>query len=766
LKPAETPGAATAHCPHCGTAVEGAEDAYCCRGCEAAYAIIHGAGLDAYYAMRETFAPRPEPDHGGWSAVPVAEGPDGTCETRLMIDGLRCASCVWVIERVLERTPGVESAEVSYATGRVSLRWDPRRVDLSGLAHRISALGYRPRVLGEEAAPDRDLLLRVGVAAFASMNIMMLAASLYVGWFDAMDPAYAALFRWANLVLATPVALWCAQPFFVGAWAGLRRRVLHMDLPIALGIALLYAHGVVATLTRHEAYLDSLAMLVTLLLVGRILEGRGRRRAVDAAMALAASAPRTARRQRGESLETIPADQLRRGDVIDVGAGEEFAADGVVVEGAGQVRMALMTGEAAPVAVRPGDRVVAGTILVDGALSVQVEAVGGDTALRRMAAHLERAADRGVRPTAADRIAPWFTAATLVIAAVTFAGWWWGRGIDVAVARTAAVLVVACPCALALSQSLAAAAGLGAAARRGLLLRSADALLDLSRVDLIVLDKTGTVTAGLMQVLDATDHAIRVASGLERYSNHPIARAIIEEAGRRHIPLPAGRDVHETAGFGITGVVDAQRWTLASAGPGILVLSSPDSQVAFIHLGDAARPDALHTVQQLQGEGLEVALLTGDHHLVAERIAGEVGIATVESRATPEAKAAWIEARRAEGRVVLFAGDGANDGLALGAADVGVAMGTGAASSVLVADGVIASASLAPLLAGRRAAMAAARIIRSNQRRSLAYNVLAVSAAVAGLVNPLVAALLMPLSSGLVIWGASRVEPLVRAAER
>lgn len=764
--PADVPATRAARCPHCGTAVEGAGDAFCCAGCEAAAAIIHGAGLDAYYASREAFAPRPEPERGGWSAVPVAEGPDGTQEVRLMIDGLRCASCVWVVERVLERTPGVALAEVSYATGRASLRWDPRRVDLSGLAHRIAALGYRPRALGEESAPDRDMMLRLGIAAFASMNIMLLAASIYVGWFDTMAPRYAALFRWANLVLATPVALWCAQPFYVGAWVGLRRRVLHMDLPLALGIALLWLHGVGATLTGREAYLDSLAMLVTLLLAGRMLEGRGRRRAVEAAMALAASAPRTARRQRGDTLETVAADDLRCGDCIDVGAGEEFAGDGVVIEGAGQVRMALVTGEAAPVAVAPGDRIVAGTILIDGALTVRLDAVGGDTTLRRMAAQLERAADRGVRPTAADRIAPWFTAATLVVATLTFAGWYLGRGMDAAVARTVAVLVVACPCAIALSQSLAAAAGLGAAARRGLLLRSADALLELEQVDSVVLDKTGTVTAGAVQVVDADNATLRIAAGLERFSSHPIARAIVDEAARRGIPLPRGLDVRETAGTGISGLVDAKRWSLTAGGAGEVVLHGPDGAPHRIQLGDAVRPDAVATVEALRTEGLEVALLSGDHAEVARRIAREVGIITVVPRCGPEAKAQWIEERRRRGRTVLFAGDGVNDGPALAAANVGVAMGTGAASSVLVADGVIASPSLAPLLAGRRAARAAVRIIRSNQRRSLVYNVIAVSAAAAGLINPLVAALLMPLSSGLVIWGASRVEPLVRKAER
>jgi Cu2+-exporting ATPase len=753
-------------CIHCGTALEAREERFCCTGCEMAFTIIQGAGLGRYYDEREECAPRPGGGAAGWMAVPVAHTGTGLDEVRIQVDGLRCASCVWVIEQVLERTAGVDHVMVSYATGRASIRWDPRRIDLTALAGRIAALGYRPRALGEESAPDRDLMVRFGVAAFCAMNLMLLYASLYTGWFDAMDPRFAALFRWLSLLLATPVAFWCAAPFFAGAVAGLRRGVLHMDLPIALGVAILYGHGVITTVTGHEGYLDSLGMLVALLLAGRMLESRGRRRAVEAAMSLAASAPRTARRQVGEQLETVEAAALRAGDHIDVGSGEELAADGVVTEGAGQVRMALLTGEAEPVTVGPGDGVVAGSILLDGALTVCVEAVGGETMLGRMAAQLEQAADRGMRPTAADRIAPWFTAATLVIAVITCAGWWLTRGADVALTRTVAVLVVACPCALALSQPLAAAAGLGAAARRGLLFRSADALLDLADVDLVAFDKTGTVTAGSVTVLDADDGALRIAAGLERYSMHPIARAIVEEAVSRDIALPRGEDVREEVSFGIRGRVDGVQWQLASGGPGSLLLSDEAGREHRITLGDVIRPDAAATVRNLGAEGLGVALLTGDHAEVANRIASAAGITTVQARCNPEQKAAWIEDRQREGHRVLFAGDGLNDGPALARADVGIAMGSGAASSVLVADGVIARPSLAPILAARRAARACRLVIRSNQRRSLAYNALAVTAAAAGFINPLVAALLMPLSSGLVIWGALRVERLVREGDR
>ena len=751
-----------ARCPHCGTPVEGEVDGYCCHGCELAARIIHEAGLDRYYDMREEFAPRPEQPSEGWDAIPVATAPDGTASCRLQVDGLRCASCVWVTEHLLRGTPGVVEATVSYATGRATLRWDPARVGIGELAGRVAALGYRPRLLGEEASVDHDLLLRLGVAAFAAANIMLMYAALYAGWWDTMEERFVALFSWGSLMLATPVALWCARPFFAGAWAGLRHRVLHMDLPIALAVALLYTHGVYATLHREEAYLDSLAMLTALLLAGRLLESRGRRRAAEAAVSLAATVPATAKRATGAGVVVVPAGALVPGDRIDVGSGEELAADGTVREGTGHVRMALVTGESEPVEVRPGSAVVAGSVLLDGAVTVEVEAVGRDTVLQQMAEQLRMAADRGARPGATDRIAPWFTGATLVIAGATFVLWLAGATIETAIARTVAVLVVACPCALALSRPLAAAAGLGAAARRGLLFRSADALLDLAHVDLAALDKTGTVTQGAVMVVEADDAALRVAAGLERYSAHPIARAILDEAGRRGIPLPRATDVREEPGVGIDGFVDDRRWSLRAAGPGAVRLLDEAGGEVLIKLGDAVRPDSEKIVRQLERMGIEVALLTGDHQDVADRIGAATGIATVLARVDPAAKADWVRARQRDGRRVLFAGDGLNDGPALAAADVGVAMGQGAASSILVADGVISSGSLAPLPVGFVTARACRRVIRINQIRSIGYNVLAVSAAVAGLINPLVAAILMPLSSALVIAGAARVEPTVR----
>jgi cation transport ATPase len=415
-----------------------------------------------------------------------------------------------------------------------------------------------------------------------------------------------------------------------------------------------------------------------------------------------------------------------------------------------------------------GDTVLAGTVLVRGAITVEVRAVGESTVVHAMAAQLAEASTRDPRPTSADRIAPWFTAATLVIAALTFGGWLLARDAATATLNTVAVLVVACPCALALSHPLATAAGLAAAARRGLLLRSSDALLQLDQVDVAALDKTGTVTEGELVVVAAKDDVLRVAAALERQSTHPIARAILDEAARRHIPLPALGNAEEVPGVGVRGLVDGTQWSLrAGVAPGQLQLLRADQSCAGeIQLGDALRSDSTAAARALEREGIRLTLLTGDSDAAARAMAQAAGVRHVIAHALPDEKAAWVTEQQQAGHRVLFVGDGVNDGAALAHADVGIAMASGAASSVLVADGVISTPSLMPLLGARRAARACGLVIQRNQRRSIIYNVLAVTAAAAGLVNPLVAAVLMPLSSGMVIWGSSRVEPMVRREEQ
>ncbi len=755
-----------ASCPHCGVAVAGSVDRYCCAGCETAAAIIAGAGLDEWYAKREQPAPRPAAQRGDYRALPLEET-DGGMSCRLVVDGLRCASCVWLVEGVLQRTEGVSEASVSYATGRAQILFDPEVVSIETIGARIAGLGYAPRAVDGPSTADREWTVRLGVASFCAANVMLLSATVYTGWFEGMEARYLALFRWTELALATPVAIYAASGFFTSAWRALSRGVLHMDLPISLAVAVLYGHGVWATLDRQDGYLDTLVMLVTLLLVGRLIEARGRRSAATAAASIAATLPTEARRMRDGQVEIVPVDRLEVGDRVEVGLGEEVPADGVVIDGRALVRQALLTGESEPVARGAGERVVAGAEIVDGALSVSVEQTGDATLGQRMAREVMTSVDRGLPVTPADRIAPWFTAGTLLVALLTSIGTTVTLGLDTALERTVAVLVVACPCALGLSWPIAVSHGLSALARRGLVLRDGASLLRLADVDLLALDKTGTVTGGVPRVVSAETDVLRVAAGLERASHHPIAQAIREAAIDRGVRLPLATDLRETVGVGVEGRVDDVGYALRSGSPGTVELWRTDDEerIGIIGLADTRRDDAPRVLHQIRGDHdgqVPVVLLTGDHEAVAHRIAEGVGGLEVHAGLTPPEKAAFVDRQQVAGRTVLFVGDGLNDGPALVKADVGFAMRGGAAASVLVADGVVVDDALAPVRWGMLAGKVVRRVVRGNMTRSVVYNVVAVGFAAAGFVDPLVAAVLMPLSSLLVIAGGVSVEGRLR----
>ncbi len=715
--------------------------------------LLNDSGLARYYAERRTPAPRPGAAVAVALSLSVTEGGSAS-ELRFHIDGLTCASCVWVAETLLGRVPGVDSAFVSYGSGNATVRFQPGSTEVAAVIAPLHTVGWNVRPIGAAPVTDRSWLVRAGFSFFAAMNIMLISASVYVGWADGMAESWSTLFRWWTLILATPVATWAALPFYRTAWAGLRAGRLHVDVPVSIGVLVMYAHGAWSALSQGDGYLDSMAMLVALLLGARALEQGGRRQAAEAARSLGALAPRTARQLLGDRVVEVDVARLAPGDRVIVARGAEVPVDGSVVEGEGLVQMALLTGESEPRSIRVGSEVVAGAVVTDGNLVVTVVATGDDTLLARMARRLAEALDRPVAPTLADRVAPAFTAGTLLVAGASALGWGLASGPDAALSATIAVLVVACPCALALASPLSTAAALGASARGGLLIRSGQVLSAMAGVTTVVFDKTGTLTEGVPAVVGGEDAVLRIAAGLERQSRHPIAQAVLDEAARRGIALPTPRAVVERPGVGLVGEIDGVRYTLGRGPAGTVRLSTMEGTLGLVRLADRVRPDARTTIAALRAAGLDVRLWSGDHPDVVSRIAAELGIPDARGGMSPEDKADALARLRGAGARVLFVGDGLNDGPALAAADVGVAMGAGAAATVQVADAVQVGDGLAPIAQGLLLARAARDTIARSSRRSLLYNAAAVSIAAAGLINPLVAALLMPLSSSIVIGAA------------
>jgi Cu2+-exporting ATPase len=735
----------TLSCFHCGLPVAGG-GRFCCAGCEAVAATIAAAGLGAYYETRTAPGARLEP-------LPVPALPAGVTETALALERVRCAACLWLIEQVLRRDPGVTRCEVNYATRRAHVAWDPARASLASIVGAIRAVGYDAapyeprRQHALERRERRAELWRLFVAGFGAMQVMMYAFPAYV---DELSPEAAQVMRCASLVLTTPVLVFSCAPFFAGALRELRLRRIGLDTPIALGLAFGFAASAWATLTgTGEVYFDSISMLAFLLLGARYLEGVARRRAAAALDPLLKCESRT---------------RISPGDIISVAPGERIPADGVVVEGISSADEALLTGESRPVPKRAGDQLAAGSVNLAQPLVMRVTRTGTDT----RAAAIARLAERGAasRPRlveAAGRVARHLT--WVIVLAASVAGTYYS---DVWIA--VAVLVVACPCALALAAPVVFTRASGALLARGVLLTRALSLEALGRVTDVVLDKTGTLTAGrvtLKQVTPLGDlgahQCLELAAALEATSRHPVARAFSERTTKvvnspRNVP-----------GQGIEALAAGERVRIGSAAfcaelcgnpPPVcaasVYLAGERGWMAAFQLEDRLRPDAAALIAQLRARGLKVHLASGDRAELAAALGQALWIEQAAGAMTPQDKYQYVEALQREGAVVAMVGDGLNDAPVLARADVSFAMGSGADLAQLRADFVLLADSLDGIVLSMNTARRAMRLVRQNVAWALAYNAVALPLAASGWIGPWEAALAMGASSLTVLVNALR----------
>lgn len=797
-------------CAHCGLpaplpAAPG-ERTFCCPGCAAVYEALHASGLEGFYTLREASGGEACPV-GPSAEAPVnaeldaphflqehTQGfPDGTRSAELAVDGVHCAGCVWVAERLPWVFPGVSEARLDLGRARLRVRWDPAQVQLSAVAAWLGRFGYRLHPLRRDrvvqrSAAERRLLIKVGVAWALAGNVMLLASAFYAGLEATRDPWMTRGALILSALLATGSVIYGGGDFFRRAWESARAvatgqglRALSIDAPIALGIGVGYAHSVFLSLQDStEVWFDSVAVLIAALLTARWLQVRGRRVAGDAAERLLALLPHAARRLEASGEESlVPVESLAAGDVVRVRPGEAFPADGVVVAGRSSVNRAVLTGESRPEGVSEGGEIQAGAINLSAPLEIRVEAAGARSRVGRLLEWLEeRATSRAPIVQWADRISGVFIAAVLGAAAVTGAVW----GVlepSQAVAHAVALLVVACPCALGMATPLALTVAAGKAARRGIFVKHDDVLQALAGANTVVLDKTGTLTRGQMTLVERAgdEAALRLAARLERHSLHPIAAALV--AAWPDEVAAAVEDMEEIVGAGLVGQVDGHRvevgrpaWLAerlalpadeplrqraeAAASRGLTpVLVAVDGQLAALAcLGDPPRDEAAALVARLQSEGREVFILSGDHPAAVAWLAERLGIPADRARGavSPEEKVAFIEAlTQRPDRAVVMVGDGVNDARALQAAHVGVAVQGSAEASVVGADVFLTRPGLGPVLELLDGSRDTLRTVRRSLTFSLIYNLVGVSAAMLGLMSPLAAAIAMPLSSLLVV---------------
>lgn len=771
--------AAIEACIHCGLPLPAGASRFCCAGCAGAYRLIEELGLKRYYDGRildaTARAPRPEQDEASDVAAFTTSEADGTHALRLIIDGLQCSACVWLVENALKKQPGIVEARVNLTTKRLVLRWRGDAVDGTTYAALIQRLGYRAipyeaqRAVERGMEEERKLLRALAVAGFAAANVMLLSISVWAGFDGDMGWATRDLLHWVSALIALPAIAYAGQPFFGSAFRALKHGRTNMDVPISIGVVLVGAISLYETIIGGtEAYFESATMLLFFLLIGRFLDLRARgkaRSAVEQLLRLAAQ-PASVVYADG-SIHRVPASAVQVGSTVLAVAGERIVVDGKVSEGHSSVDRSLINGETLPAEIAPGDMVHAGMVNIAAPLRVTVTATGEGTFLAEIVRQMEIAERGRSRLVAlADRVARLYAPVVHSLALVTFIGWAWAIGWQVALLNAVSVLIITCPCALGLAVPAVQVVTSGRLMRHGILLKSATALERLAAIDAVAFDKTGTLTLGRLALQhEGIDEAtLRLASSLAAASRHPLSQAL--HAACPDAPaLPA---VTEHPGEGLSAIFGGGEARLGSRvfcgvattiedGQPELWLSSPSNAPSRFVFADTLRPDAAQVIRALKKDGKRMMLLSGDRTAAVAMIASSLGIDDWQAGLTPDRKCAVLAERASGGEKVLMIGDGLNDAPALAAAYVSMSPASGADVSQAAADIVFQGNSLSAVTETIDAARRSSVIVRENIGFAIAYNILAVPLAMAGEVTPLIAAVAMSASSIIVVANALRL---------
>lgn len=766
--------------------IDGEQVHFCCHGCRGAYLIIHSAGLNRFYQRRDR-QPLPLKESSDlrfddqYLSRFVRESPEGT-EISLIIDGIRCASCVWLIERLLLHLPGIESARVNFATHRILVRFDPSQIKPGQICRNLAGIGYQARPFTQDELQRshekemRSLLLRFGTAVFLSMQLMGYSLALYAGYFQGMDAQARQLLQFFAAAVTTPVVFYSGFPFLKGALVSVLNRQPNMDLLIALGSLSAYSYSIFALFAGGEVYFDTAAMIITLILAGRLFETGARRKASAGIDRLLKLVPQQSRQVTADGLVEVASEQLMPGDVVEIRAGDRFPVDGFVAKGASEVDEALVTGEAMPVAKNPGSRITSGTLNLTGLLRVEVTSAANQSFVARIAAIVEEAqASKAPIQQLADRVASIFIPLVLAIALGTFF-YWYPQG-D-AWLYAVSVLVVACPCALGLATPTAVMVATGRAAEQGILFRGGDILEKATRIRRLAFDKTGTLTSGRPEVtrfvtLNCSEpYLLRLLAAAENGSRHPLAQGILRAARQQGISPGQVEESTTTPGRGLvakyqkkTIVAGSRKFLLDHGIPLPETDDSIDSEVhcaengqylGYVCLADPMREDAGDLFAWLRRNGYSSCLLTGDRLQVAQRIGEQLNISQIEAELTPEEKAERISAAPAD--ELMMVGDGINDAPALSRAAIGCALAGSTDIAVESADLILTRPQLMNLPFSLQLSRQCMRIIRQNLLWAFSYNLIAIPLAASGRLAPVYGAAAMAISSICVLANSLRLK--------
>jgi len=792
-------------CTHCHlefdasvmiTEEEGGETRYfCCKGCQGIFHLLRSEGLDSFYDKLGKNHLEPPKEMGddlhkfdldGFRKKYVVERSDGLNEIYLIIEGIHCSACVWLNEKVLHQTAGVIEATINYTTNKAHVVWDPEEIKLSKIIEKIRAIGYNaypydPKLQEEHAnRARRDYYSRLLVAIFATMNIMWIAVAQYTGMFTGMQRDIKTVLNVAEWVLATPTLFYSGWVFFRGAWFGLKNRFVNMDLLVSAGASLAYIYSIWAMVTgKGEVYFDSVTMIITFVLAGKYLEVLSKKRAADTMDALSNALPTEVTVIENGEKVMVAVEEVQPGDIIEVRPGEKVAIDGVVVAGEGSFDESSLTGESEPIYKRVGDEIVSGSVAIDGVVRYEATKDYGSSMLTTLVGLLEESLTKKPKiEQLANEISGWFSLTILSLALLTFIGWLWMTGeFERALVVAISVIVIACPCALGLATPVATLIGINLAARRGVLFKEAAFIETMAKADLLVLDKTGTITEGQPHVVNAKTYDSydpNLLYALVTSSTHPVSQGIVRYLKTHHedlktVPLERVKQVqargmvaeyegHQLIGgnaqmmreYGIE-VTEESAYTL-------FLFAIDGKVVARFDLRDLPKEGAKKAIAEIRKQGIEIVMLTGDNEKSAERVAKEVGIDQFQASLLPEEKAEMIDRFHAEGRVVVMAGDGINDALALSKSDIAIAMGSGSDVALEVSDVVLLDDRITSLRDAFLISRRTFKFVKQNLALSIIYNSITIPLAIAGYVIPLVAALSMSLSSLMVVGNSLRIK--------
>ena len=784
---------------------------FCCKGCQGVYHLLKDDGLDSFYNKlgNKTITPPIEVDDDinrfdtkSFEEMFISTNENGFKQIDLVIEGIHCAACIWLNEKVLYDTDGIVSADINFTNNKAKIIWDDDEVSLSEIIKKIRSIGYNAYAYDASAADEqavkskRDYFIRMMVAVFASMNIMMLSVAKYTGFFTGMDEEVRHFVHLGEFILATPVLFYSGWIFFRGAYYGLRNRILNMDFLVSSGATLTYIYSLFILFgAKGESYFDSVAMIITFVLVGKYLEVIGKKSAVDTLDKIKGTLPLEAMVIVDGIKKSLPLNSIKVGDIIELRSGEKVCIDGVITNGEGNFDESSLTGESLPVYKKEGQKVFSGTINSDSVIRYEATKTYKNSTLNSIVTLLEDSLSSKPKiEYKANEVSKGFTVTILSLSLATFLVWYF-FGIDLgfdyegtnhfekSFIVAISVIVIACPCALALATPIASLIGISELAKKGLLFKEAKYIESMAKADTLVMDKTGTITKGHLQVkkmriLDDNIHKLNLLYSLLDSSTHPVSKSV-----KRHLDdnfQLSLKDISNVKNVESKGIVakyknvDGKVFNLLGGNTDLLkenninykfdstntvyVFAINTRVIATFELIDEIKEGAQELVSDALSNGLNVVMLTGDNESVASKVASKVGIKDFEANINPIQKAEYVEKLKKEGKTVIMAGDGINDSIALAKSDVAIAMGNSSDITISVSDVVLLNNSLESLLTAFKISRRTYKFIKQNLALSLIYNAITIPLAMAGLVIPLVAALSMSLSSLMVVGNSMRIK--------